>query len=153
MMTISDAIIDQAGGGQGLDDAQAMALATHDDLGPLMEAARARRDLAHGNRISYSPKVFIPLTQLCRDICRYCTFAHTPRELTSPYLSVDDAVQVAAAGARAGCREALFTLGDRPESRYRWPGKRWRSWDTIPPWTISPMWRGGCMKPPGCCPM
>ncbi len=119
MTTISDAIIDQAGGGQGLDDAQAMALATHDDLGPLMEAARARRDLAHGNRISYSPKVFIPLTQLCRDICRYCTFAHTPRELTSPYLSVDDAVQVAAAGARAGCREALFTLGDRPESRYR----------------------------------
>ncbi len=119
MMTISDAIIDQAGGGEVLGDIQAMALASHDGLDLLMEAARARRDLAHGNLVSYSPKVFIPLTRLCRDVCRYCTFAHAPRELPSPYLSVDDAISIAAAGARAGCREALFTLGDRPESRYR----------------------------------
>jgi len=118
MTTISDTIIDQAGGGV-LGDIQAMALASYDDLELLMEAARARRDLAHGNRVSYSPKVFIPLTQLCRDVCRYCTFAHAPRELPSAYLSVDDAISIAAEGARAGCREALFTLGDRPESRYR----------------------------------
>ena len=118
MTTISDAIIDQAGGGV-LGDIQAMALASYDDLELLMEAARARRDLAHGNRISYSPKVFIPLTRLCRDVCRYCTFAHAPRELPSPYLSVEDAISIAAEGARAGCHEALFTLGDRPESRYR----------------------------------
>ncbi|MCK5362520.1 MAG: 7,8-didemethyl-8-hydroxy-5-deazariboflavin synthase CofG, partial [Gammaproteobacteria bacterium] len=119
MTTISDAIIDQAGGGEVLGDIQAMALASYDDLGLLMEAARARRDLAHGNRVSYSPKVFIPLTRLCRDVCRYCTFAHAPRELPSPYLSVEDAISIAAEGARAGCHEALFTLGDRPESRYR----------------------------------
>jgi FO synthase len=119
MTTISDAIIDQAGGGEVLGDIQAMALASHDDLDLLMGAARARRDLAHGNRVSYSPKVFIPLTRLCRDVCRYCTFAHAPRDLPSPYLSVDDAISIAAEGARAGCREALFTLGDRPESRYR----------------------------------
>ncbi|NIR59526.1 MAG: 7,8-didemethyl-8-hydroxy-5-deazariboflavin synthase, partial [Gammaproteobacteria bacterium] len=61
----------------------------------------------------------IPLTKLCRDVCRYCTFAHAPRDLPSPYLSVDEAIEIAAAGARAGCHEALFTLGDRPESRYR----------------------------------
>ncbi|GMQ75100.1 MAG: bifunctional FO biosynthesis protein CofGH [Gammaproteobacteria bacterium] len=119
MTTNSDAIIDQAAGGEVIDDHQAMALASHGDLEVLLEAARARRDLAHGNRISYSPKVFIPLTRLCRDVCRYCTFAHAPRDLASPYVSVDDAIAVAAAGARAGCHEALFTLGDRPESRYR----------------------------------
>ncbi|GMQ95673.1 MAG: bifunctional FO biosynthesis protein CofGH [Gammaproteobacteria bacterium] len=119
MTTNSDAIIDQAAGGDVIDEHQAMALASHGDLEVLLEAARSRRDLAHGNRISYSPKVFIPLTRLCRDVCRYCTFAHAPRDQASPYMSVDDAIAVAAAGARAGCHEALFTLGDRPESRYR----------------------------------
>ena len=69
--------------------------------------------------VSYSPKVFIPLTQLCRDVCRYCTFAQAPRELKAPYLSVDEAIAIAEAGARAGCHEALFTLGDQPERRYR----------------------------------
>jgi FO synthase len=119
-MTMStDAIIDRAAGGYVIDDDEAIALAGHTDLDMLMEAARRRRDPVHGNRISYSPKVFIPLTQLCRDVCRYCTFAHPPRDLPSPYLSVDDAIEIAAAGARAGCHEALFTLGDRPESRYR----------------------------------
>ena len=119
MATIIDAIIDQAARGDIIDDDQAIALAACDDLHSLSEAARGRRDLAHGTRVSYSPKVFIPLTQLCRDVCRYCTFAHAPRDLASPYLSVDDAIAIAAQGARAGCHEALFTLGDRPESRYR----------------------------------
>ena len=119
MTTISDAIIEQAARGDAIADDGALELAAYDDLGVLQEAARSRRALVHGNIVSYSPKVFIPLTKLCRDVCRYCTFAHAPRELASPYLSVDDAIAIAAEGAKAGCHEALFTLGDRPESRYR----------------------------------
>jgi len=69
-------------------------------------------------RVTYSPKVFIPLTQLCRDHCRYCTFAHPPARLPSPYLSRDEVVRIARRGAAAGCHEALFTLGERPEDRY-----------------------------------
>ncbi len=77
------------------------------------------RDVGHGRLVSYSPKVFLPLTQLCRDSCHYCTFAQAPRRLKSPYLSVEEAVSIAAEGARMGCKEALFTLGERPELRYR----------------------------------
>jgi FO synthase len=69
-------------------------------------------------RITYSPKVFIPLTQLCRDHCGYCTFARPPARLPSPYLSRDEVVRIARRGAAAGCHEALFTLGERPEDRY-----------------------------------
>ena len=96
---------------------------TNDDLlqRPLedvMREARAKRDDQTGRRITYSPKVFIPLTQLCRDSCGYCTFAQPPARLASPYLSLDEVVRIAAAGAKAGCHEALFTLGERPELRY-----------------------------------
>ncbi|MBN9250411.1 MAG: 7,8-didemethyl-8-hydroxy-5-deazariboflavin synthase, partial [Mesorhizobium sp.] len=73
---------------------------------------------AHGHTVTYSPKVFIPLTQLCRDVCHYCTFAKAPRNLKQPYLSIDEVLDVAKAGAKAGCTEALFTLGDKPELRY-----------------------------------
>jgi FO synthase len=112
------ALCARAAVGQPLDDEQALALASCEDLENLLAAARARRDLAHPV-VSYSPKVFIPLTQLCRDVCRYCTFAQAPRQLKAPYLSVDEAVAIAQAGAAAGCHEALFTLGDQPERRYR----------------------------------
>ena len=84
----------------------------------LVDAARSRRDSAFGTRITYSPKVFIPLTRLCRDRCGYCTFATAPRSLTAPYLSADEVLAIASAGAEAGCHEALFTLGESPESRY-----------------------------------
>ena len=90
-----------------------------DDIGPLLGAAARRRDAAHGRTLSYSRKVFIPLTQLCRDVCHYCTFAHAPREGEKPYLSIDQMVAIALAGRKAGCKEALFTLGDKPELRYR----------------------------------
>lgn len=73
----------------------------------------------HGDIVTYSPKVFIPLTQLCRDVCHYCTFAQAPRGLKAPFLSIEEVLDVARAGARAGCTEALFTLGDKPERRYR----------------------------------
>jgi FO synthase len=87
-------------------------------LSDLLRQAAAMRRAGHGNVISYSRKVFIPLTQLCRDVCGYCTFAKAPREVAKPYLSPDDVLAIARAGEKAGCREALFTLGDKPELRY-----------------------------------
>jgi FO synthase len=119
MTTHTDAILARAASGAPITDAEALALAEHADPAALLEAARARRDIGHPAVVSYSPKVFVPLTQLCRDVCRYCTFAQAPRALKAPYLSIDEAVAIAEAGARAGCHEALFTLGDQPERRYR----------------------------------
>lgn len=84
----------------------------------LFGTARALRHAGHGMTISYSRKVFIPLTHLCRDVCGYCTFAKSPRELAKPYLLPDDVLAIARAGEKAGCREALFTLGDKPELRH-----------------------------------
>jgi 7,8-didemethyl-8-hydroxy-5-deazariboflavin synthase CofH subunit/7,8-didemethyl-8-hydroxy-5-deazariboflavin synthase CofG subunit len=88
------------------------------DLDALMTAASAVRDEAHGTRVTYSPKVFIPLTMLCRDRCGYCTFAKAPARLRSPYLTLDEVLDIARRGRDAGCREALFTLGEAPEDRY-----------------------------------
>ena len=83
----------------------------------LAQAARLR-DLGHGDRVTYSPKVFIPLTMLCRDRCGYCTFAKAPARLVSPFLDLDEVVSIAQQGAAVGCHEALFTLGEAPEARY-----------------------------------
>ncbi len=83
----------------------------------LSEAARLR-DLGHGDRITYSPKVFIPLTMLCRDRCGYCTFAKPPARLESPFLDLEQVLAIARRGAAVGCHEALFTLGEAPEVRY-----------------------------------
>jgi FO synthase len=88
-------------------------------LPELIDAAGRLRDDGHGRHISYSRKVFIPLTHLCRDVCHYCTFAQRPRAGRSAYLSPDEVLAIARAGAAAGCTEALFTLGDKPELRYR----------------------------------
>ncbi|HLN10984.1 MAG TPA: 5-amino-6-(D-ribitylamino)uracil--L-tyrosine 4-hydroxyphenyl transferase CofH [Xanthobacteraceae bacterium] len=87
-------------------------------LADLLAQARALGRLGHGDVISYSRKVFIPLTRLCRDVCGYCTFAKVPRELDVAYLSPDEVLDIARAGQATGCREALFTLGDKPELRY-----------------------------------
>ena len=84
----------------------------------IMRAAAAHRDHLWGTRVTYSPKVFIPLTMLCRDACGYCTFAQPPARLDAPYLSPDEVLKIARNGARAGCHEALFTLGEAPEERY-----------------------------------
>ncbi|MGH2480822.1 MAG: 7,8-didemethyl-8-hydroxy-5-deazariboflavin synthase, partial [Ktedonobacteraceae bacterium] len=102
-----------------MSDDQARALAEFTDLPPLLALASQLRDDAHQNRISYSRKVFIPLSQLCRDVCHYCTFAHPPVRGQRAYLSRDEVLAIARAGAEAGCKEALFTLGDKPERRYK----------------------------------
>src|SRR5262245_29211262 len=98
---------------------QAIALAEETNLDALVEAAAELRDRDHRNLISYSRKVFIPLTQLCRDVCHYCTFAHPPRPGQRAYLTPDEVLAIARAGAEQGCKEALFTLGDKPELRYK----------------------------------
>ncbi len=87
-------------------------------LEAILDAARARRLARHGTRTTFSPKVFVPLTQLCRDRCGYCTFAQPPARLASPYMAIDEVLAVARQGAAAGCHEVLFTLGERPELRY-----------------------------------
>jgi FO synthase len=87
-------------------------------LDELMSRAREVRDRHHGSRVTFSPKVFIPLTMLCRDTCGYCTFAQPPARLESPYLSPEDVLAIAKRGAKMGCHEALFTLGEAPEERY-----------------------------------
>jgi FO synthase len=112
--------------GKPLDQAEAAVLlhARGNDLRALLGYARRTRDagLEAAGRpgiITYSKKVFIPLTRLCRDRCAYCTFATVPKHLDSPFLSPDEVLEIAARGAELGCKEALFTLGDRPEARWR----------------------------------
>jgi FO synthase len=97
----------------------ALELAEDSDLEALMGAAAALAHDGFGRRVSYSRKVFIPLTQLCRDVCHYCTFAAPPRPGTRAFLPPDEVLAIARAGVANGCREALFTLGDKPELRYR----------------------------------
>ena len=110
-----------------LDEATILLAARGDDLTQLCTAAARVRDqgLEDAGRpgtVTYSRKVFIPLTRLCRDRCHYCTFATSPAKVESPYLSLEQVLDVARRGAALGCKEALFTLGDRPEER--WPQAR-----------------------------
>ncbi len=85
----------------------------------LIKASYEKKTIHYKNLLTYSPKVFIPLTFLCRDVCHYCTFAQTPKKVESPYLSIDQVISIAKEGEVNGCYEALFTLGDKPELRYR----------------------------------
>jgi 2-iminoacetate synthase ThiH len=93
------------------DDAREL---LHAPLADLMDAASRLRDEHHGNRVTFSPKVFIPLTMLCRDRCGYCTFAKPPARLDHPFMPLDEVLAIARAGAALGCHEALFTLGEAP---------------------------------------
>ena len=111
-------IRDAVSGRLGAEDARELARRATADPGTAMRAAANVRDRAVGPRVSYSRKVFIPLTQLCRDNCGYCTFAGPPRPGERAYLTPEEVLGVARAGADAGCKEALFTLGDKPEKRY-----------------------------------
>jgi 7,8-didemethyl-8-hydroxy-5-deazariboflavin synthase CofG subunit len=101
--------------GFGLSRADALALMEEGPLEALLETAAAVRDRVKGRSVSYSKKVFIPLTHLCRDYCGYCTFRADPQAGVQPYMLPDEVLAVAEAGRRAGCKEALFSLGDQPE--------------------------------------
>ncbi len=108
----------QALAGQLPSRDQALALAEFGDTAALADVAGILRDRGHRNIISYSRKVFIPLTHLCRDVCHYCTFAQTPKRIEQPYLPVEQVLELCRKGAAMGCKEALFTLGEKPELRY-----------------------------------
>lgn len=104
--------------GLSLSDTEALALANIDDTAALAAVASRLRDEQHGKLITYSRKVFIPLTHLCRDVCHYCTFAKTPKRIEQAYMPVDKVLELCRQGAAMGCQEALFTLGEKPELRY-----------------------------------
>ncbi len=108
----------EAGKALSVGEVEALLAARGEDLERLSAVARRLRALGHGRVVTYSRKVFIPLTMLCRDHCHYCTFAKPPARLDSPYLTPEEVLGIAEAGRRLGCKEALFTLGDRPEDRY-----------------------------------
>ena len=99
--------------------AEALALAGVTDMQKLTQLAGRLRDQGHGNLVSYSRKIFIPLTKLCRDFCHYCTFAQPPSQLRRGFMTPDEVLALVRQGEAAGCKEALFTLGDKPELRYR----------------------------------
>jgi FO synthase len=98
---------------------EALSLANFGDTKTLADAASQIRDQGFRNVVTYSRKVFIPLTHLCRDVCHYCTFAQVPRKVKAPYMSMEEVLEIARHGQAMGCKEALFTLGEKPELRYR----------------------------------
>ena len=100
-------------------DGDALELADYEDIASLMQRAAVLRDQGFGNGVTYSRKIFIPLTHLCRDVCHYCTFAHAPKRVVAPYMSLDAVIELARQGQSMGCKEALFTLGEKPELRYK----------------------------------
>jgi FO synthase len=120
----------RAGAGRSISpvEAETLLAARGSSLEDLCGVAGRLRDLGHGTTVTYSRKVFVPLTMLCRDHCHYCTFAKPPARLDRPFLTPDEVVAIAQAGRRNECKEALFTLGDKPEDRYplarRWLAER-----------------------------
>lgn len=122
--------LDRAVSGDPLtrDEAARLIACADEDLPAVCAAARTVRARGKGRTVSFSPKVFIPLTRLCRDVCGYCTFRTDPRTDPRLYMTPEDVLAVARAGERAGCAEALFTLGERPEQRFpdarRWLARR-----------------------------
>ena len=127
---LDTALVDAADG-HALTDAEARALVGADDdaLAAMCGAAARMRDLGKGRTVSFSPKVFIPLTHMCRDFCGYCVFRKSPEQAGDTlYMTPDQVLDVVKAGQRLGCTEALFTLGERPEQRYpearEWLAKR-----------------------------
>jgi FO synthase len=110
-----DAALDTGVEGRGVSREDALSLMNDAPLAALLHAAAAVRDRFKGRSVSYSRKVFIPLTHLCRDYCGYCTFRADPQAGVQPYMTPDEVLAVAEAGRLAGCKEALFSLGDQPE--------------------------------------
>ena len=118
-MSDLEAILDRPLNGGLPSTAEAEVLADVTVSAPLLPVASVLRDRGFGNLITYSKKVFIPLTHLCRDVCHYCTFAQAPKKVVAPYLTIDQVLETTAFAAERGCKEALFTLGEKPELRYK----------------------------------
>ncbi len=112
-------LLDAARNGDLPSDRDALTLADCLDTRALATVAAELRDRGFPGVVTYSKKVFIPLTHLCRDVCHYCTFAQTPKKIEAPYLPIARVVEIARQGATLGCKEALFTLGEKPELRYK----------------------------------
>jgi FO synthase len=119
LTALIDRLKAQHAAGELPTDEQALELAGVNDTAALASLAAELRDQGFGNVVTYSRKVFIPLTHLCRDVCHYCTFAQVPRKVQAPYLSIEEVLETARHGAEMGCKEALFTLGEKPELRYK----------------------------------
>lgn len=148
-----------------VDEAALALTARGDDLADLMASAARVRDagLESGGRlgaagrlpISYSRKVFIPVTHLCRDKCHYCTFVTVPGKLRAQgqgmYMEPDEILDVARRGAELGCKEALFTLGTGQKSVGPKPNSGWTSVAMTPPWTMCARWRSGFWRRRVCC--
>lgn len=115
----ADSIANLMASDQLPSERQSLALADCDDTAQLMGLATEIRDRGFRNVVTYSRKVFIPLTHLCRDVCHYCTFARTPKKITTPYMAIDDVIEIVSKAQAMGCKEALFTLGEKPELRYK----------------------------------
>ncbi len=112
-------VLDNAIAGKLPSAEEALALAGFADTKTLANTATQLRDTGFGNTVTYSRKAFVPLTHLCRDVCHYCTFAQVPRKVKAPYLTLDEVLATAKEGAALGCKELLFTLGEKPELRYK----------------------------------
>ena len=112
-------LLENAVAGISPTNEEALTLADNTDTRALADAASLMRDQGFRNVVTYSRKVFIPLTHLCRDVCHYCTFAQVPRKVKAPYMTIEEVLEVARHGQAMGCKEALFTLGEKPELRYR----------------------------------
>ena len=123
---LSNGWLERVAASAPVSESDALRLADLDDtaITDLCGAASELRNRGKGHVITFSPKVFIPLTRLCRDFCGYCTFRQSPDETDSLFLTPDEVLDVAKAGERLGCTEALFTLGERPEQRYA-EASRW----------------------------
>ena len=119
MRDVTEGLLARALAGSSPSADEAHVLAEETDLAAIVEVAGTLRDQAHNHVISYSRNIFLPLTKLCRDVCHYCTFAQPPRRGERAFMTIDEVLEVARAGAEAGCTEALFTLGDKPELRYK----------------------------------
>jgi FO synthase len=113
-----NALLRAAESGRRPDSTAALALLPDAPVTQLLQVAESLTLAGFGETVTYSRKVFIPLTQLCRDVCHYCTFAKAPRHLKAAYLTAEEVLAIARAGAAVDCKEALFTLGDKPEERY-----------------------------------
>ena len=116
---VISAILEKARRGELPSSRDAATLADFEDTHALAETAAVLRDQGFGNTVTYSRKAFVPLTHLCRDVCHYCTFAQVPRKVKAPYLTLDEVLATAREGAALGCKELLFTLGEKPELRYK----------------------------------